>query len=202
MDSSGTFTKLYGFLGRMDGAEPHSALIQASDGSFYGTAALGGEGMAGTIFRMDSLGNVTTVHAFDRTEGVPYAPLIQASDGKLYGVTTGGTNPGIIFRVDLSGSFLKLHDFELSVDGSNPDAALVQASDGKFYGTTPIGGKDGGSGTVFRMDTAGNVTLLLTFGDHTGAVRSVGGLFEEYPGRFLRRLLCGGRRRRRGSLPL
>src|SRR5204863_129406 len=68
--------------------------------------------------------------------------------------------------------FQLLHSFTYS-DGASPYAGLFQASDDFFYGTTYQGGPSG-AGTVFRMDSAGNVTTLhgFTFGD--GAYPSAG----------------------------
>ena len=55
MTPSGLLTTLHTFIGGDDGAEPVAALLQASDGSFYGTTSKGGRFDRGTIFRM-SLG--------------------------------------------------------------------------------------------------------------------------------------------------
>jgi uncharacterized repeat protein (TIGR03803 family) len=43
---------LYSFTGGNDGGNPQAALVQASDGSFYGTTGGGGAGGAGTVFRL------------------------------------------------------------------------------------------------------------------------------------------------------
>jgi uncharacterized repeat protein (TIGR03803 family) len=49
--ASGVFSTLYRFSGGNDGANPFGSLVQANDGSFYGTAAYGGPNSQGTIFR-------------------------------------------------------------------------------------------------------------------------------------------------------
>ena len=51
ISASGVFTSLYSFTGGNDGANPEAALVQGSDGSFYGTTS-GGGGGAGTVFRL------------------------------------------------------------------------------------------------------------------------------------------------------
>src|SRR5205814_5965468 len=64
------------------------ALIQATDGAFYGTTTRGGAADRGTAFRMDTTGTVTILHSFgaDSDDGTePWAGLIQASDGNFYG---------------------------------------------------------------------------------------------------------------------
>ena len=56
-----------------------------------------------------------------------------------------------------------LHVFH-ATDGYLP-TGLVKGSDGNFYGTTVSGGQPsgGGGGTFFRMDAAGNFTVLYAF---------------------------------------
>ena len=54
-----------------------------------------------------------------------------------------------------------MHSFDFN-DGCEPKAGVSQASDGPFYGTTEKG--SGGYGEVFRMDAAGNLTVLHRFG--------------------------------------
>src|SRR5262249_51096177 len=106
IDTGGTLTTLHFFTGP-DGSQPHSALLEASDGNFYGTTFHGGtqdcpfaaEVGCGTVFRMDREGNLTTLVSFGPSGPVfPWAGLIQAADGKLY-----GSAEGPIFRLDLSG---------------------------------------------------------------------------------------------------
>jgi uncharacterized repeat protein (TIGR03803 family) len=57
--TNGVFTSLYSFGAitnangyALDGAQPQAALIQASDGNFYGTTTLGGSNNLGTVFRL------------------------------------------------------------------------------------------------------------------------------------------------------
>lgn len=47
-------------------------------------------------------------------------------------------------------------------DGANPQTSLIQTADGFFYGTTCKGGTNDW-GTIFRMDAAGNITILHSF---------------------------------------
>src|SRR5437899_654588 len=75
---------------------PYSALIQATDGNFYGTSPYGGAFYGGTVFKISPSGTLTVLHAFVggiETFGVgPLASLMQASDGNFYGTTySGGT---------------------------------------------------------------------------------------------------------------
>jgi len=49
---SGTLTTVYSFTGGSDGANPNAALVQGTDGKFYGTTSTGGAFGNGTVFRL------------------------------------------------------------------------------------------------------------------------------------------------------
>jgi uncharacterized repeat protein (TIGR03803 family) len=152
----GSYTNLYSF-GSLpnDGGDPN-ALVQGSDGNFYGTTAQGGTEFAGTVFRITPSGSEVTLHSFVGypSDGFsPLAGLIQGSDGNFYGTTEfGGTEfAGTVFRISPNGTYTNLYFFVISPsDGSSPLAGLVQGSDGSFYGTTYLGGTSN-SGTVFKI---------------------------------------------------
>ncbi|MGA2540499.1 MAG: choice-of-anchor tandem repeat GloVer-containing protein [Verrucomicrobiota bacterium] len=55
LSRNGVLTTLYSFTGGSDGANPDAGLVQGSDGSFYGTTSGGGQGGAGTVFRLTIL---------------------------------------------------------------------------------------------------------------------------------------------------
>jgi uncharacterized repeat protein (TIGR03803 family) len=160
MTPAGTVTILHVFS--QDDAFP-AALIQATDGKFYGTTnkfCLISVGCDGTAFTMTPAGAFTTLLRFggDRSAYT----LIQATDGNFYGTTsTGGTvngsvcnlSPssgcGTVFTMTPAGAITRLHEFSWT-DGSSPVAALIQAADGNFYGTTSEGGING-VGVVFEL---------------------------------------------------
>lgn len=153
--TAGTLTTLYSFCAQTncsDGAYPLVALVQASDGNFYGTTAGGGANGDGTIFSITSGGTLTTLYSFDGTDGkTPFAELVQGSDGNFYGTTSeGGANGhGTIFSITSAGTLTTLHSFD-GTDGADPTGALVQGADGNFYGTTQLGGTHK-KGTVFSL---------------------------------------------------
>jgi uncharacterized repeat protein (TIGR03803 family) len=102
--AGGSFETLhvFGYTDENDGHEPHDGVIEGSDGAFYGATFMGGDLQQGTIFRMDSSGNVARVHSFNRFDGSnPLVGVVQAADGNLYGAAFGGPWGGqnIIFRV-------------------------------------------------------------------------------------------------------
>jgi uncharacterized repeat protein (TIGR03803 family) len=186
---------LYGF--GVNPKNPQAGLVQASDGNFYGTTAFGGSvGENGTIFRVSSNGEFTSLFSFDGTNGSrPLASLIQGTDGNLYGTTAfGGTSGdhGTIFRITLGGILTRLFSFR-GTDGSRPQAGLIQASDGSFYGTTAAGGANTDSGTLFRITPGGAFTLLYSFpaGGGNGA-SPLGTLIQHTDGNFLGTTALGG----------
>jgi uncharacterized repeat protein (TIGR03803 family) len=168
--SSGKFTTLHSFS-NMDGASPYAPLVQATDGSFYGTTFDGGSNNLGTVFRIGTHGKFKVLFNFDGARGAnPYAPLIQASDGSFYGVTSAGgsVGGGIVFKITSSGSVRILHEFTGGVDGSNEVGGLVQATDGNLYGTNNVGGGSGW-GVLFRITPMGAFTVLHDFDWESGA---------------------------------
>ena len=183
-----TFTTLHSFDGT-DGSAP-SGLIQAPDGNFYGTTAVGGGHGYGTVFKITLEGTLTTLYGFDSTDGgVPAARLIQATDGNFYGTTSDGgasrnclVGCGTVFQITPEGVLTTLHSFD-STDGVYPVAKLVQATDGNFYGTTGgaysncASGQFSGCGTVFKITRRGGADhplQLLLPDELLGRLGSVG----------------------------
>jgi uncharacterized repeat protein (TIGR03803 family) len=61
-------------------------------------------------------------------------------------------------------TFTVLYSFTGGTDGGNPYAGLVRDAAGNLYGTAAIGGSSQFSGgTVFKVDTRGNETVLYSF---------------------------------------
>jgi uncharacterized repeat protein (TIGR03803 family) len=157
---TGTLTTLHSFDG-MDGGYPSAALVQASNGNFYGTTSSGGSSLNyGTVFEITSSGTLTTLYSFCSLSGCvdgenPDAPLVQATDGNFYGTTAygGAEGAGTVFEITASGTLTTLHSFE-GTDGEGPYGALTQDTNGTFYGTTRAGGSGAcydGCGTVFSV---------------------------------------------------
>ena len=172
MTANGTVTTLHAFTGRFDGASPSSALIEASDGNFYGTTVTGGLADRGTIFKLTPSGRLSVIHAFTGADGAaPAASLLQGTDGKLYGTTLNGgsSDHGTIFKIATSGFFLSYHSFTGS-DGDKPSSEMIESSDGNwFYGSALTGGGTSRmGGLVFRMfNFACDDTLSPSYSDGT-----------------------------------
>jgi uncharacterized repeat protein (TIGR03803 family) len=149
---------VYSFAGgSSDGAKPYAALIQGSDGNFYGTTLYGGPYSNGTVFKLTPTGTETVLHFFSGASGdgaVPATSVLQASDGNFYGTTYvgGTTSAGTVFEVTPGGTETVLYSFGAAGngDGEFPSGALIQGSDGNLYGTTQAGGASG-SGTAFKV---------------------------------------------------
>ena len=191
--------RLYSFCpqtGCADGANPSGALVQGSDGNFYGTTASGGAHESGTVFRITPAGRLTTLHSFagwPKGGGSPTG-LVQGIDGNLYGTTSdGGPNCGppgcgTVFKITRAGKLTTLHSFtNVGGDGIRPDD-MVQATDGNFYGTTFYGGRLSGPsyGTVFRMTPRGALTIVYDFCAQPGCADGAypNGLVQATDGNF------------------
>jgi len=206
-----TFTTLHSFDGT-DGRDPDSALVQGTDGNFYGATASGGANKTcsgttcGTLFRITPSGTLTTLHSFNGTDGFGPNGLIQGSDGKFYGTTSAGglvtlcngSGCGTIFSIIPGGTPVTLYSFcseTNCADGSGPNAALVQGTDGNFYGTTSSNAENnvctGVCGTVFKITPAGTLTTLYTF-DGTGGYGPSAALVQGTDGNFYGTTAYGG----------
>ncbi len=179
--SAQTFTQIASF-DVANGASPQSALIQATDGNFYGTAAAGGPNQGcgssfgcGTVFAVTPTGTQTSFYSFcsqpNCADGAfPVAGLIQGTDGNFYGTTaSGGTSSncdlgcGTVFQITPAGALTTLYSFS-GPDGAEPFAgSLIYGTDGNFYGTTASGGANGNYGTIFNITPSGTLTTLYSF---------------------------------------
>jgi len=186
ISANGNITTLYSFCSLSDctdGQAPMGALVEGTDGNFYGTTTYGGTGTAcynggssslgcGTVFNITPSGTLTTLHSFCQQAGCmdgqnPEAGLILGSDGNFYGTTNGGGNPhsdqcsdyicGTIFEITPSQTLTTLYRFcnrSGCISGGGPVAPLVQDTNGSFYGTTTVGGSiESSNGTIFRLST-------------------------------------------------
>lgn len=183
IDATGQETVLYDFTRGTDGATPYGGVIRDADGNLYGTTEFGGSskncagvGGCGTVFKLDTNGNLTTLHAFNAgADGWGPETGLVSLDGELYGTTSAGgdaTQPhagnGVIFKVSKTGKYHVLYRFSASNLASDPQR-LVSDTAGNLYGATYFSGSQQGNGVLFKLDTAGTLTLLYSFpGGHAG----------------------------------
>jgi uncharacterized repeat protein (TIGR03803 family) len=171
-----TFEVVHTFTAE-EGSDPQSGLVQLPDGRLIGTTV----GDNGTLFQMDTSGNLKTIHRFEWSfDGAnPHSPLLVAADGSLFGTTLNGLfGWGGVYKFDRTNTLTVLKAFVpsttgLNGEGATPHAPLIQvsgalSSGGTYYGVTTRGGKDG-KGTIFAMDAAYNVRTLHHFSGWDGA---------------------------------
>ncbi len=144
----GIETVIYSFNPPPDGTYPFAALVQDSQGNFYGDTYSGGTLYGGVVFKIDTSGNESVLYSFGTNTNDASdtkAPLILASDGYLYGTSTrGGENGnGAIFRITTAGIETPLYSFSSATTGQFPYATLTEGTGGLFYGTTISGGTNG-----------------------------------------------------------
>lgn len=193
----GKETVLYTFTGGSDGWNPTSALIRDAAGNLYGSAAAGGSysgpcatSGCGVIFKLSKAGQETVLYSFTGgSDGAfPAGSLIRDGAGNLYGTASGGGTHGygVVFKLDSAGNETVLYPFTGGSDGAYPFTGLIQDVAGNVYGTTPYGGNFAcslGCGVIFKLDSAGNETVLYSF---------AGGTDGSYPGGGVLRNPSGG----------
>jgi len=140
------------------------SLVRAVDGNFYGVNAFGGPGLShGSVFKLSPSGDVlTTVVTFHGADGRQPNLLIQGADGLLYGTTAaGGTHGyGTVFKLTLNGELTSLFSFART-NGANP-RSLVRSADGTLYGTTTDNVGFPAPDIVFKLNSSGEFTTLLS----------------------------------------
>jgi uncharacterized repeat protein (TIGR03803 family) len=167
--SAQTFTVLHRFE-QTDGANPSAGLIQDSYGNLYSTTEYGGTGDVGVLFKLSGT-TINVLHSFDYTEAARslWKP-VRDSQGNLFGASyvggllgVCGYGCGAVYKVDPNGVESVIHLFEGKPnDGAYVTSGLVRDSQGNFYGTTKNGGTYN-RGTVFKIDAAGNESILYSF---------------------------------------
>jgi uncharacterized repeat protein (TIGR03803 family) len=185
LDTVGVFSVLYSFTGGADGFNPFAGLVRDGLGNLYGTTQEGGDSTChpiagcGTIYKLDTTGSLTVLHAFSGADGeFPQTggALAQDASGNLYGTTTNGGNLdacngvgcGVVFKLDTNGTYTVLYRFEGGSAGAYPDSGVILDKKGRLYGTTEVGGdlnlcNGGGCGVVFKLNTNGTYAVLHTF---------------------------------------
>jgi uncharacterized repeat protein (TIGR03803 family) len=206
---TGKETILHRFTGQADGAFPQD-LISDKAGNIYG--ATGGsymQGNAGTLFKMDATGKLTTLYTFPGgANGIsPRWRLLRSASGVFHGVTQFGGNTttcalgslgcGVAFTVDAKGKEHVLHTFGKQVRaGEEPSGGLLDPA-GNFYGTTFYGGTKNstctsGCGVVYRVSNSGQYSVLHRFTGGNDGWLPTGGLTEDSVGNLYGATILGG----------
>ena len=177
----GKITNLYSFTDlNGDGVNPEGGLTKGLDGNLYGTTKYGGNKTCnwngqdflgcGTVYKITANGLKGNIHSFTSTaDGTnPFSGLIMGFDGFLYGTTqTGGSinNAGAVYKISQTGIVESVISSFSGVngDGALPVGNLIMDNIGNLYGTTFAGGSLNNKGTVYKIDPAGNKSILYAF---------------------------------------
>jgi uncharacterized repeat protein (TIGR03803 family) len=167
---AGKEVKLHNFTG-LDGSTPVPGLVLDAHGNLFGATIDGGAYGEGVVFKLARNGSYTIIYNFCALQNCvdgrePDSGVVLDPSGNLFGTTVqGGLNgQGTVYEITKSGEQIVLHNFGDmgSQDGRWPFAGLVRDSAGNLYGTTYIGGTYE-TGTIYKVDTAGNETVLHSF---------------------------------------
>lgn len=198
LDQAGKYRVLYTFQGIGDGGADRPGLIWGTPGNLYGTNGV-------VLFAVNAAtGKETLLYNFSGGSdgsGI-FSLLIEDAAGDLYGTTSAGGNEqvydcngyegcGVVYELSPNGNGgwteTVLHEFcaqSNCTDGWFPLDGVLRDAGGNLYGTTYRGGISPHDccGVVFKLDTAGSVTVLHTFtGGADGAYPS-GGLVMDATG--------------------
>lgn len=156
-----------------DGARPVGGLTMDAAGNLYGTAAAGGSGWSGTVFKLTPGQNgagydLTNLYEFSAVSSgtnsdgaAPTASLIMDSNGTLFGTTSnGGTGGGgTVFSLTRQQggnyTFENLHNFGAPQGDGDTTGGLVMDAAGNLYGLKAAGGANA-SGEIFGLFVSGS----------------------------------------------
>jgi uncharacterized repeat protein (TIGR03803 family) len=149
----------------------------------------------------------TVIHKFTGSPdgGFPNGGVIVDSKGNIYGTTSeGGTGScdggcGTVYKFSPSGKETILYSFTgANGDGKYPQGELVRDSAGNLYGTTSGGGTSGtacdgyGCGTVFKLNAAGQETVLYNFSGGVDGATPEAGVVRDSAGNLYGTTKLGG----------
>jgi uncharacterized repeat protein (TIGR03803 family) len=165
MSKDGAVTFLHEFnVDKLDGRDPTTALVEASDGLIYGTTSVGGRHLVGTVFRLNHRGFYQVVHSFHKdwpgNDGsYPNSALVPGPDGQLYGTTSGWN--GTLYKVALGREVSLVHVYG-EPEGPGPRGTLSMAGDGTITGATYYGA-DHAAGGIYQRSPGGQIEVLHSF---------------------------------------
>jgi uncharacterized repeat protein (TIGR03803 family) len=181
---NGRFTEFFSFCPPnsnertcREGGAPKAALVQGSDGNFYGTTEYGGNSNGcglgcGTIFQITPRGVLTTLHEFCSQPncadgGEPVAGLVQDTNGTFYGTAYGGApGYGVIYSLSMGlGPFIKTEP----TSGKVGHAVKILGTD--LTGATSV--TFNGTAAAFTVKSRSEITTTVPTGATTGPVRVI-----------------------------
>jgi uncharacterized repeat protein (TIGR03803 family) len=171
----GIFADLYDFVGSPDGGGPYAALVEATDGKFYGAASVGATpANNGTLYSINGEGALSVLHTFDGANGAnSYGTLLQHTSGTLYGNTVAGGDGtqciggcGTLYKLNMG-----LKPFVSILIPSGKVGSTVEILGQGFHGTTNV--SFAGTATRFRVENDTFLIATVPVGAKTGFVTVV-----------------------------
>jgi uncharacterized repeat protein (TIGR03803 family) len=187
LNTANKITLLHRFTGGSDGGVPAARLVSVN-GGLYGSALSGGTANLGVVFKTSKTGAFETLYQFlGTTDGADPQDIVRDSTGNLYGASADS-----VYEVDQNGQFSLLHFFPGDgsdvANGISPVGRITRDVNGNIHGTTEFGGSTKckplsnidppGCGVVYRLDTAGNETILHSFFSGMGGGFPQAGLLD------------------------
>lgn len=184
----GALTTLYSFCTQPncpDGARPSGGLIQGTDGNLYGTTSEGGayyssgNNYGGTVFKITTKGDLTTLYSFcvqaNCADGEsPEAALVQDTNGDFYGTAAlGGAGSscsppgcGTVFRLSVG-----LGEFVEPVPNSGAVGTSVSIQGTALAGATEV--TFNGTPARFTVSSSSLITTTVPEGATTGEIKVI-----------------------------
>jgi uncharacterized repeat protein (TIGR03803 family) len=159
---SGAFTLLHIFgASQFDGLDPEAALIQATDGSFYGTTAAGGTAAFGTVFRITPSGAETVLYSFPSglSGPIPLGTLLQGVDGNFYCIDPTASG---LYRIGTDGTATVFATFK---ELTTPVGTLLQDGSGNIFGAAQAA-----TGEIFSVTPSGAISVVYSFAEELGSI--------------------------------
>jgi uncharacterized repeat protein (TIGR03803 family) len=177
---AGKLTTLYSFCSKpdcTDGSTPYAGLIQGTDGNLYGATFNGGtnetscNGGCGTLFKITTAGQLTTLYNFCSKSGCtdgssPEGGLVQDTNGTLYGTTYYGGTDGIGTVFSLS---VGLGAFVEALPATGAVGAKVTILGTNLTGATSV--SFNGTAATFKVVSATEITTTVPTGATTGKIK-------------------------------
>jgi uncharacterized repeat protein (TIGR03803 family) len=195
---------VYTFKGGSDGLAPLGPLIADKSGNLYGTTEGGGGGTGcpgdcGTVFELSPQGVETVLYAFAGgcDGGGPRGKLLKDGQGNYFGTTVEGGycgapgfgGWGTVFKLAPDGTETVVYAFQGGSDGAGPAGDVIEDNSSNLYGFTFEGGdlnacNGYGCGTVFKVDSAGNESVLYAFHGGSDGLAPSGAPIADGSGNF------------------
>ena len=155
----GTLTTLYNFNTSQGPYGPYGALIQGTDGNFYGTT------QANMVFQFTPAGVLTPLFTFDFVDGFePLGALVQGTNGNFYGTTyQGASGYGTVFRLAMG-----LGPFVETDPTSGRVGAKVAVLGNNLNGSTAV--TFNGIPAMFKIVSSSEIITTVPSGATTGKV--------------------------------